>query len=149
MWRPSFQAVPRYAIRSRYFGKHVVLFFVNTPRAASSDDAQRLVKAIRALPAPPAGELMVTGQTPLACDEVAVHQVVLVGERVRVLQAELMTQLVHHRAEQVDVAGRYSGRIGLQPRCAKRVREFGIVGRVGIEVPAIAGGICVNRDVSG
>ncbi|MSQ37843.1 MAG: MMPL family transporter [Chloroflexi bacterium] len=53
-------------------GKHVVVFAVLTARAASSDEAQAIVRAIRTLPRPTdAVEVMVTGQTAFDIDVVA------------------------------------------------------------------------------
>jgi hypothetical protein len=87
-------------------------------------------------------------QPPLAVDEVAVHQAVAARERIAVGEAELMPELVQDGGEQVDVAGRHGGRIRLQPRRAQRMAELRIVHRRGVDIPAVARRIGIERDVT-
>jgi hypothetical protein len=59
-----------------------------------------------------------------------------------------VAELVHHRGEQVDAAGGQLVRIGLQAGAGERVAELGVVRRIGVDVPAIAGGIGVDLDMA-
>ncbi|MBM4420049.1 MAG: MMPL family transporter [Chloroflexi bacterium] len=68
---PPAVRAPLAAARAQSVGPHVVLFGVHTQRAASSDEAQRLVRDIRALADPPGAEIMVTGTTAFDIDVVA------------------------------------------------------------------------------
>ncbi len=58
------------AVRQQMIGPHVVLFDVVTSRAAYSDEAHDLVKAARALAAPPGSEKLVTGFSAIDLDTV-------------------------------------------------------------------------------
>ena len=86
-------------------------------------------------------------QPPLAGEQPAVHQVVAVARDVGVLEAERVAHLVHDGGEQVVVPGRRAGRVGLQPRGGEHGAELGVVERRGVEVPAVAGGVGVERDL--
>ncbi|HEV8229473.1 MAG TPA: MMPL family transporter [Candidatus Limnocylindria bacterium] len=63
-------------------GEHIVLLTAISGRAASSDAARDLVRAIRALPDPPGGEMLVTGQTAFDLDTIdfiATHAVRMIA----------------------------------------------------------------------
>ncbi|OLC56695.1 MAG: hypothetical protein AUH85_05545 [Chloroflexi bacterium 13_1_40CM_4_68_4] len=51
-------------------GEHIVVFTAMTNLTASSDEARDVVRAIRALPDPSGGELLVTGQTAFDLDTI-------------------------------------------------------------------------------
>jgi RND superfamily putative drug exporter len=52
-------------------GEHIAVLAASTSKAASSDDAREIVRAIRALPEPQGGELLVTGRTAFELDTIA------------------------------------------------------------------------------
>ena len=52
-------------------GEHIAVLAASTSKAASSDDAREIVRAIRALPDPQGGELLVTGRTAFELDTIA------------------------------------------------------------------------------
>ena len=59
-------------LRERTVGKHIVVLTVETPLAPDTHDAHALVRAIRGLPPPAGGEMLITGATAFDLDFIGV-----------------------------------------------------------------------------
>ena len=81
----------------------------------------------------------------LADSQVAVHEIVAILLGVRIVEAQLVTHLMHDRREQIDVAGRITGGIRVAARDRDYTSKAGVRRRVGIDEPALALSTTVNQ----